>query len=43
MMKLHEAAELGFKPADPRAIMETFMRSAQQWPLFPGESEPPVL
>ncbi len=43
MMKLQEAAELGFKPAAPEAIMQAFMRSAEQWPLFPGETVPPVL
>ena len=31
-MKLHEAAELGFKPADPTTIMEAFMRSARPAP-----------
>lgn len=43
MLKLQEAAELGYKPAAPDAIMQTFMRSAEAWPLFPGETEPPVL
>lgn len=41
--KLREVAELGYRPRDPTKLLETLMRSAEAWPLFPGEQDPPLL
>lgn len=43
MMKLREVTELGYRPGDSDAVMQAVMRSAEAWPLFPGETDPPVL
>ena len=42
-LKLREAAELGCRPRDPQQMLEAFMRSADAWPLFPGDTDPPLL
>ena len=41
--KLREVAERAYRPWDPTKLLETLMRSAEAWRLFPGEQAPPLL
>lgn len=41
--KLREVAELGYRPKDPAKLVDALMRSAEAWPLFPEDRDPPLL